>query len=196
MTQQIPVIDLEAAVGGRPLAGVLDAVRAAAEQIGIVQVVNHGIDADLIDEFSRRTGELLALPRAEKAKLASPHPYRGWRQWPDDFGRLELERYNVAQFDTPQDAKAAGVREEYLGLFAHQNVWPDAQLREVAFSYMDASRRLAERMLGLYAQAEDRQRLPDLVLPGRRGRPERHGRYGGSGRGDPGRRQAAAPRAR
>ena len=155
MTQQIPVIDLEAAVGGRPLAGVLDAVRAAAEQIGIVQVVNHGIDADLIDEFSRRTGELLALPRAEKAKLASPHPYRGWRQWPDDFGRLELERYNVAQFDTPQDAKAAGVREEYLGLFAHQNVWPDAQLREVAFSYMDASRRLAERMLVLYAQAED-----------------------------------------
>jgi len=155
MTQEIPVIDLEAALGGRPPAGVLDAVRAAAEQIGIVQVVNHGIDADLIDEFSRRTGELLALPRAEKAKLASPHPYRGWRQWPDDFGRLELERYNVAQFDTPQAAKAAGVREEYLGLFADQNVWPDAQLREVAFGYMDASRRLAERMLELYAQAED-----------------------------------------
>ena len=79
-----------------------------------------------MDEFDRRAGRLLARPRSEKAKLASPtgHPYRGWRQWPDDFGRLELERYKVAQFDNPQEARAAGVRDEYLGLFAHQNVWP------------------------------------------------------------------------
>jgi flavonol synthase len=151
MTHQIPVIDLEAAQGD------LDAVRGAVEQIGLVQVVNHGVDAGLIEEFQRRTGELLARPRAEKAKLASPtgHPYLGWRQWPDDFGRLELERYMVAQFDTPQDARAAGVREEYLGLFAHPNVWPDAELREVTFRYMAACRRLAERMLVLYARAEE-----------------------------------------
>src|SRR6266704_5060013 len=156
MTQQIPVIDLEAAVGGRPLAGVLDAVRAAAEQIGIVQVVNHGIDADLIDEFSRRTGELLALPRAEKAKLASPHPYRGWRQWPDDFGRLELERYNVAQFDDVEAARAAGLAEDHLGLYAHANMWPadDPGLRDAAFGYIEASRRLAGRMLRLYATVQ------------------------------------------
>ena len=67
---------------------------------------------------------LLGLPRVEKAKLASPHPYRGWRQWPDDFGRLELERFNVAQFDDIGHARAAGLADEYLGLYAHANVWP------------------------------------------------------------------------
>ena len=154
---QIPVVDLEAALGGRPPAGVLDAVRDAVERVGIVQVANHGIDPGLIGEFDQRTGRLLALPRDEKAKLASPtgHPYRGWRQWPDDFGRLELERYNVAQFDTPEDARAGGVGEEYLGLYAHQNMWPadDPRLRAVTFSYIGACRRLAERMLELYALA-------------------------------------------
>ncbi len=150
MAQNIPVIDLD---GGEAL----DAARAGAEQIGLVQVVNHGIDAGLMDEFSRRTGQLLARPRSEKAKLASPtgHPYRGWRQWPDDFGRLELERYMVAQFDNPREARAAGVRDEYLGLFAHENVWPDAQLREVTLGYLNAAQRLAERMLELYARAEE-----------------------------------------
>jgi flavonol synthase len=159
MAYQIPVVDLEAAVGGSPPAGVLAAVRAATEQVGIVQVINHGIDLGLIDEFDRCFARLLALPRAEKIKLTSPtgHPYRGWRQWPDDFGRLELERYNVAQFDTPGDASSAGVPEEYLGLYTHPNVWPsdDPRLRTVTFSYMAACRHLAERMLELYARAAD-----------------------------------------
>jgi flavonol synthase len=157
VTYQIPVVDLDAALSDSAPAGLLETVRAAVEQFGVVQVVRHGVDPGLIDEFSRHAGDLLARPRAEKAKLASPtgHPYRGWRQWPDDFGRLELERFNVAQFDTPQDARAAGVPEEYLGLYAHANVWPpgDPELREVTFRYIDASHRLAGRMLGLYARA-------------------------------------------
>jgi flavonol synthase len=157
MTYQIPVVDLDAALGDSAPAGVLHEVRAAVEQFGVVQVVHHGVDPGLIEEFSRHAGDLLARPRAEKARLASPtgHPYRGWRQWPDDFGRLELERFNVAQFDTPEDAKTAGVPDEYLGLYAHANVWPpdDPGMREVTFRYIEASRRLAERVLGLYARA-------------------------------------------
>src|SRR5258706_3927996 len=157
MTHQIPLVDLDPAPGDSAPAEVLGEVRAAVEQFGVVQVVHHGVDPGLIDEFSRHAGDLLARPPAEKAGLASPtgHPYRGWRQWPDDFGRLELERFNVAQFDIPEDAKAAGVPEEYLGLYAHGNVWPpdDPGLREVTFRYIEASRRLAERMLGLYARA-------------------------------------------
>jgi flavonol synthase len=155
MTYQVPVIDLKAALAGRPPE--LDAVRDAIEQVGLVQVTNHGIAPGLIDEFGRGAGRLLSLPRDEKAKLASPggHPYRGWRQWPDDFGRLELERYNVAQFDTPQDARAAGVLEEHIGLFAQPNVWPadDPGLRPATLGYMDACRRLAGQMLELYARA-------------------------------------------
>jgi flavonol synthase len=157
MTYQIPVVDLDAALSDSPPGGLLDTVRTAVEQFGVVQVVRHGVDPGLIDEFSRHAAGLLARPRAEKATLASPsgHPYRGWRQWPDDFGRLELERFNVAQFDNPEDAWAAGVPEEFLGLYAHANVWPpdDPAMREVTFRYIEASRRLAERMLVLYARA-------------------------------------------
>lgn len=157
MTYQIPVVDLDAALSDSPPAGLVDGVRAAVEQFGVVQVVHHGVDPGLIDEFSRHASGLLARPRPEKATLASPtgHPYRGWRQWPDDFGRLELERFNVAQFDNAEDARAAGVPEEYLGLYAHANMWPpdDPAMREVTFRYIEASRRLAERMLVLYARA-------------------------------------------
>jgi isopenicillin N synthase-like dioxygenase len=147
MTYAVPVIDLEDV---RP-----EAVRAGARELGAVQVVNHGVPAALSRDLGRRMARLLSLPRAEKARLASPHPYRGWRQWPDDFGRLELERFNVAQFDGVADAAAAGVPERCLGLYAHANAWPadDPGLRAAAFGYMEACRRLAERMLGLYALA-------------------------------------------
>jgi flavonol synthase len=157
MTDQIPVVDLELALSDRVPDGLLDAVRGAAEQIGIIQVVNHGVPEELLADYSRRIGRLLSAPRAEKAALASPagHPHRGWRQWPDDFGRLELERYNVAEFDTPADARAAGVPQEYLGLYAHPNMWPadDPELRDVTFGYIQAARQVARRVLDLYARA-------------------------------------------
>ena len=154
MTPAIPVIDVGAAEAGDRAQ--LDAVRIATEEFGAVQVVNHGVPQDLVADLSARAGRLLSLPRAEKAKLASPHPYRGWRQWPDDFGRLELERFNVAQFDDIDAARAAGVAEEHLDLFAHANLWPadDPGLRNAAQAYIEASRRLANRMLGLYAAAQ------------------------------------------
>ena len=93
-------------------------------------------------DLNARMARLLGLPPAEKAKLASPHPYRGWRQWPDDFGRLELERFNVAQFDDIEAARAAGVPADYLGLFAHANLWPrdDPGLRDAAAGYIEAAR--------------------------------------------------------
>jgi flavonol synthase len=155
----IPVVDLASGDDG-----LLEAVRAGTQELGVIQVVNHGVPQDLAADLSRRTARLLGLPRAEKAKLASPHPYRGWRQWPDDFGRLELERFNVAEFDGVAEASAAGVPEEYIGLYAHANLWPedDPGLREVAREYMAACLGLARRMLGLYARA---QGLPEDTFP-------------------------------
>jgi isopenicillin N synthase-like dioxygenase len=154
MTYAIPVIDLRAASAGNT--SQLGAVRAATEELGVLQVINHGVPPDLIGDLSARTARLLGLPQAEKAKLASPHPHRGWRQWPDDFGRLELERFNVARYDDIGAARAAGLDEEYLGLYAHANVWPtdDPGLREVAFRYIEASLGLAKRMLWLYGRAQ------------------------------------------
>jgi isopenicillin N synthase-like dioxygenase len=166
MTFSIPVIDLAAAAGPDAPAPVLDQVREATETVGVIQVVNHGISLDLIGEFDQRIDRLLSLPRSRKADLASPtgHPYRGWRQWPDDFGRLELERFNVGQFDDTGHARAAGLPEEYLGLYAHRNVWPDDDpaLCDLTFRYIAAGQSLAERLLGLYARA---QGLPEGTFP-------------------------------
>jgi isopenicillin N synthase-like dioxygenase len=157
MTEQIPVIDLEVALSADAPQQVLEAVRKAAEQVGVIQVVNHGVPENLLADFSERMGRVLSLPPAQKARLASPggHPYRGWRQWPDDFGRLELERYNVAQFDKPADAQAAGVLAEHAGLYGHPNVWPadDGGLRKAALGMIEASGQLAQRVLDLYARA-------------------------------------------
>ncbi|MBV9205862.1 MAG: isopenicillin N synthase family oxygenase, partial [Actinobacteria bacterium] len=154
MPSAIPVIDVAAAEGGD--AAQLAAVRAATEELGVVQVVNHGVPEDLLAGLSARMARLLSLPREAKARLASPHPYRGWRQWPDDFGRLELERFNVAQFDDAAAARAAGLAEEYLPLYAHANMWPadDPGLRAAAFGYIEAAGGLAGRMLRLYARAQ------------------------------------------
>src|ERR1700758_4555561 len=110
MTPAIPVIDVAAAEAGDRAQ--LAAARTGTEEFGAVQVVNHDVPQDLVTDLNARMARLLGLPRAEKAKLASPHPYRGWRQWPDDFGRLELERFMVAQFDGIPDASAAGLPEE------------------------------------------------------------------------------------
>ncbi|MFC4588392.1 2-oxoglutarate and iron-dependent oxygenase domain-containing protein [Sphaerisporangium corydalis] len=156
MTARIPVIDLGLALSADAPEELLASAREAAEQVGIIQVVNHGVPEELIDDFHDRIGRILALPRREKAGLASPtgHPYRGWRQWPDDFGRLELERFNIGQFDSADDARAAGLPEEYAGLYAHANVWPPQEpgLKEVAGLYHDASVGVAERVLELYAR--------------------------------------------
>ncbi len=153
---QTPVIDLDAAGSPDAPQYLLDSVRAAAEQTGIIQVVNHGVPADLIESFHRGIGRVLSLPRPEKSQLASPtgHPYRGWRQWPDDFGRLELERFSIGQYDNAKDALAAGVSPRRASVFEHANVWPPQEpgLREVAFRYRDAAFSVGRRVLALYAR--------------------------------------------
>ncbi|WP_328916901.1 MULTISPECIES: 2-oxoglutarate and iron-dependent oxygenase domain-containing protein [unclassified Streptomyces] len=166
MSVDIPVVDLQAALADDAPEELLAAVRAAAEQIGIIQVVNHGVPQEVIDEFHTTVGRVLALPRAEKEQLASPtgHPSRGWRQWPDDFGRLELERINIGQYDNPEDALAAGLTAEQAQLFAHVNVWPEQEpaLRAAAFRYRDAVAAVGRRVLALYARVLG---VPDDTFP-------------------------------
>ncbi|MHA6765584.1 2-oxoglutarate and iron-dependent oxygenase domain-containing protein [Streptacidiphilus sp. PAMC 29251] len=156
MSVNIPVIDLQAALSEDAPEELLATVRAALEQVGIIQYVNHGVPQQVIDEFHLGVGRVLALPHQEKAKLASPtgHPYRGWRQWPDDFGRLELERINIGQYDTAEDAVAAGLTPAQADLYTHVNVWPPQEpgLREAAFRYRDALVVVGRRVLALYAR--------------------------------------------
>jgi isopenicillin N synthase-like dioxygenase len=104
MPRVIPVIDLDAAEAGD--SSQLGAVRTATEDLGAVQVVNHGVPQDLIADLSARTARLLGLPRAEKAKLASPHPYRGTepiRVW--DHVKDRVADY-LAEYGRPEQIAA------------------------------------------------------------------------------------------
>jgi hypothetical protein len=61
--------------------------------------------------------------------------------------------------------------EENLGSWAHANVWPpdDPQLRAVTFAYIDAPRRVAEKMLRLNGAAAA-MRVPYPALAARKAR--------------------------
>src|SRR5439155_2086574 len=89
MSGPVPVIDLQLALRDDAPQYVLDDARRGACEIGMIQVINHGLPGELIEGFDRRVGRLFALPAERKAALASPsgHPYRGWRQCPDERGR-------------------------------------------------------------------------------------------------------------
>ncbi|MDH2428893.1 2-oxoglutarate and iron-dependent oxygenase domain-containing protein [Sphaerisporangium sp. TRM90804] len=166
MTAQIPVVDPRLAMSEDAPRELLDSMREAAERVGIIQVVGHSVPEELIDGFHDAIGRVLALPREEKAALANStgHPFRGWRQWPDDFGRLELERFNIGQFDSVEQAVAAGLPEEYAHLYSHPDVWPEQEpeLRDLTRRYHDASVGVAERVLELYARVLD---VPPSTFP-------------------------------
>ncbi|GAA5702585.1 2OG-Fe(II) oxygenase [Streptomyces avermitilis] len=166
MSDDIPVIDLAAALSEEASEELLATVRRAAETIGIIQVVNHGVPAEVIAGFNDGFGRVLDLPREQKERLASPtgHPYRGWRQWPDDFGRLELERFSIAQYDDTDAAEAAGLSPEHATLYAHANVWPPQEpgLRAATHRYHDAFVDVARRVVGLYARVLG---VPSETLP-------------------------------
>ncbi|MGW2032979.1 2-oxoglutarate and iron-dependent oxygenase domain-containing protein [Streptomyces sp. NPDC001811] len=166
MSDDIPVIDLAAALATDAPDDLLATVRTAAETIGIIQVVNHGVPTEVIAGFDDGFRRVLDLPRAEKERLASPtgHPYRGWRQWPDDFGRLELERFSIAQYDDTEAARAAGLSAEHATLYEHANVWPPQEpgLRAATQRYHDAFVDVARRVLGLYARVLD---VPAQAFP-------------------------------
>lgn len=154
MAGPVPLIDLETALGPSAPPRLLEQARAGIRELGMLQVVNHGVPGELIEGFNERIQRLFARPWEEKSRLASPsgHPYRGWRQCPDTMGRLLVERLTVGQFDNPEQARAAGVLPEYAELYADGNVWPqdDPYLRERAFAFQDAAIGVAQRMLRLY----------------------------------------------
>ncbi|MCW2930197.1 MAG: 2OG-Fe(II) oxygenase [Actinomycetia bacterium] len=134
MTSPVPVIDLDVASRSTAPAHLIKAVKAATEDTGVIQAVNHGVPRSLLTEFNLR------------------------------IGRLELERFNVGQFDNVAHARASGLAEEYVGLYEHENAWPadDPRLQAVTHQYLTAARGVADRVLRVYARA---QGLPAGTFP-------------------------------
>ncbi|XP_062224970.1 flavanone 3-dioxygenase 1-like [Phragmites australis] len=67
-SDEVPVVSLEG-IGGARRAEIRARVAAAAEDWGIFQVVDHGVDASLLADMSRLAREFFALPPEEKLRF-------------------------------------------------------------------------------------------------------------------------------
>jgi flavonol synthase len=119
MTHPVPVIDLVAATAPSASGELLDTVKEATEAVGVIQVVNHGVPERLINEFDRRIGRLLALPRGGKGELARPmgHLYTQSNMWLGDSPGLRDLTFRYI-------AMGQSVAERVLGLYARAQGLP------------------------------------------------------------------------
>lgn len=93
----IPVLDLaQLELGGESAAEFKRKIAHACEEWGFFQVVNHGVEQSLVDDYMRVVREFFALPLEEKAKLVgsnfnSPALYATRTKDWSDFLRLKCE---------------------------------------------------------------------------------------------------------
>ncbi|XP_020540981.1 protein SRG1 isoform X1 [Jatropha curcas] len=82
LTSSVPVIDLQKLVAGDSIDSESKRLDAACREWGFFQIVNHGVDTNLLEDFKLETKNFFKLPYEEKKKL--------WQQ-PDNhegFGQL------------------------------------------------------------------------------------------------------------
>jgi isopenicillin N synthase-like dioxygenase len=156
VTLTVPVVDLS---GPRP--AVAEAIDDALHRVGFMAVTGHGVDPALVAAMFDRVGAFFAQPvedklRAAPADPASPRGYSfvgatAQASAHDVVTRADLvETFNAGLEpvpDTPYHRQAAR--------FFTPNIWPDApaDLPSVWGRYLVAMQALADRILGLMAEA-------------------------------------------
>jgi isopenicillin N synthase-like dioxygenase len=156
----VPTIDISAARPDEVIAGDIDD---ACRRIGFMQVVGHGIADQVRDAMLAATQAFFELPLERKLLVVPPAPEvnRGYAargaeglaysvgvtRPPDLF-----EAFNIGP-DTP-DVSDPAVAAERHRLFA-ENLWPDdvPALRPALVAWFDEARRVADRLLQLFAPA-------------------------------------------
>ena len=163
----VPLIDIGPLLKGGSVPGELvDAVHDACTRIGFLQLVGHGVRDDVLDAVYRSMNDLVRLPLDVKETLMSPtgHPFRGWSARRDATGQVQMERLQVCHFDSPDEARAAGIDPAYVDFF-HPNVWP-AQVPTVECAWREcfaATRLLGDRLMSLFARVLGV--APDVLSP-------------------------------
>ena len=154
---EIPVVDLSG-----PTERVASELDRACSEVGFVQVVGHGLDADVENEAWECARRFFSLPEADKHEATIP---------PGDaygYGPYRVERLaSSLGVDTPPDLKetfSIGPFENPPGLLAADpaaafsfspNRWPDAlpEMEPVMRRYYDDLAELVDRILSLMATA-------------------------------------------
>jgi isopenicillin N synthase-like dioxygenase len=165
-TEDFPVIDLGAYVRGVP--GALDDVarqlRDALENIGFLIVVNHGVDAQLIDGIVEQARRFHAMPLAEKIKLETSRGTGSGFTGYLPSGEYAIKTSALNDNNKPDlnaaffmDRERAPDDPEVLAgrLFRTPNKWPKdlPHFRDFMLRYWDALEEFSRRLLPAFAVA-------------------------------------------
>lgn len=166
MSSEIPVIDLEDFLAGKP--GALEEtaaqLRHTCENIGFMFVTGHGVPRELVDEVFEASRRFHDLPEADKQALKANEHNIGYMGHGASVSRAsqvyEGERKTnlvAAMFvkrELPPDHPDILQNKRFRG----PNQWPADDLggfRETCIAYMDALEALGKSLLPLYALALD-----------------------------------------
>jgi isopenicillin N synthase-like dioxygenase len=132
----------------------------AARNVGFLQIADHGIPAEVIENMLRVSGEFFARPLNEKQRFGPPSPevnrgyaakgteglaYSVGMETPPDL----FEAFNLGPSDVDPHCALAQT------LFFAENIWPDDQpaFREAIDKYFVHVRLLAHQLTDLFAVA-------------------------------------------
>lgn len=158
--QSIPLVDLAPldreleAADTSERATLVQAVRAAASEVGFLYVKNHGVDPRRIAQIEQAAREFFALPAARKQAcaihLSSNH--RGYVAPGEEVFYGQTQDTKEA-FDLSRELPAAdyGAAQRFLG----PNQWPEALpgFRAAVEAYYEDVFALGRRLLGVFALA-------------------------------------------
>lgn len=149
--EEVPIIDMSAAVEGRDLSAIAAEVRRACQGMAFFYVKNHGIDQAVVDDVFEQMRRFFGLPLEERMKIVKDRFHRGYlplgtTRYP---GRLaDLKDSFDLGIDLPLDDE-----DVIAGTPLHgPNQWPDLPgFREAVERYFEEVRALGLRVLRVLA---------------------------------------------
>ena len=158
----IPIVDISGLSGDpEQKAGVVQALAAAARDVGFMHVTGHGMDPALFDALLVQTKQFFARPLSEKMKvyIGQSTNHRGYVPQGEEVfsaGGKDLKEAYDLSIDLPETDPDYLAGNPLLG----PNQWPDnPEFRQAVSRYYDAAFQIGRRLMGAFAlalgQAED-----------------------------------------
>ena len=149
MIEQIPVIDLADVLCDASSTAALtavDQIANACKTWGFFQVVNHGIDAVLIDKVWQQTRALFALPIEEKLEIERSRD-NPWGFYNRELTKNQRDKKEVFDF----------TRQDFDPIYQQHNRWPQRHpdVKTTMLAYQEACTELSLNLLNAFCVGLD-----------------------------------------
>lgn len=154
----IPVIDISGALDGTDVAGVAQAIHAAATEVGFFYISGHGIAPEVMEQAFAVTRDFFALPLADKESVSVGTDQRGWMA--AGMSKLQgAKTHDLKEVFFWGTEVAEDDRDLVAGKpLVARNRWPDAEfprLKAELLPYYDALCAVAGEVLAAIAVSLD-----------------------------------------